>query len=95
MTQSWKHGRWTLAPVAGLDFGATVAGGAGVAQSVEVANAGEFPITVRITSAKAATPVRRPTAVLHFVSKGTVKNHTENRHIMSLAASLVALSLKV
>ena len=58
MTQSWKHGRWTLAPVAGLDFGATVAGGAGVAQSVEVANAGEFPITVRITSAKAATPVR-------------------------------------
>lgn len=49
--------RWTLTPASGLDFGATTAGGSGVMQPVEVANTGEFALTIRAGSGRPGTTV--------------------------------------
>lgn len=45
-------------PASGLDFGAIAAGGAGVTQAIEVANASEFPITVRVSGRGGSADVR-------------------------------------
>ena len=55
-------------PAAGLDFGAIAAGGAGVTQAIEVANASEFPITVRVSGRGGSADVRPLQAGMQFIT---------------------------
>lgn len=59
-TPQYYARRWMLTPASGLDFGAITAGGGGVTQSVEVANTGEFALTIRAGDGCPTTTVRSP-----------------------------------